>query len=465
MPALIQPNAPLDVVEGFVWGHEMQWGYYKHPPLQAWLLQLVTHVFGNSGFGYFGLSALCTAIALWAIYRTGRLFASRTKALIATLLCEGILYFNFLATEFNPNVLQLMTWALASYAFAKAILQDKLKYWMLLGVFFALGCYAKYSIVLLGIGFGLFILAQKETRYYLASYKPYLSLVLSVTMTVALLFPHTLWLFEHDFLPFTYAISRSEEAATWLDRLYFPLKFTLSQILDMVPMFALASMLFNVKHPAPRQANLRKRLLTLLAFAPLVLSFVLFLLTGHKPLDMWGMPYLSFIPLWIVVNAPMEFSKQKLAPFSIAWGCVFTLALSAFYFSVVLAPSYGFKPIRGHFPGAELSRLMHQKWQEATGQPLTFIVSDSWVGGNIALYAPDIHKRPHVFIDGDTANSPWINTDDLVKKGALVVWKDRSEKPGYLANIDTKIESMDIPWQTVTKMPPPRFYWAIIKPQ
>jgi hypothetical protein len=30
-------SLPLDVVsDGLSWGHEWQWGYYKHPPLPSW---------------------------------------------------------------------------------------------------------------------------------------------------------------------------------------------------------------------------------------------------------------------------------------------------------------------------------------------------------------------------------------------------------------------------------------------
>ncbi len=462
LPTLTLPNAPLDAVEGFVWGNEMQWGYYKHPPLQAWLLQFVANIFGYSGFGYFGLSALTTSIALWAIYRTGRLFTTRTKALIATLLCEGILYFNFLSPEFNPNVLQLMTWALCSYAFSSAILNGKLKHWILLGVFFAIGCYAKYSIALLALGFGLFMLSQKEARYQLTTIKPYLSLI----VFGVLLSPHILWLFDHHFLPFSYALSRSIAAADIFERLYFPVKFTLSQLLDMAPMLALASTLLDIRHPAPQQANLRNQLLAVLAFAPLVLNFIISLMTGHKPLDMWGMPYLSFIPLWIVVSAPLDYSEKKLRAAAIAWACVFILSLTAFYVSAVYGPSLGFKPLRGHFPGAALSQLMHDKWQEqAKDAPLTYVISDSWLGGNIALYAPDIQNRPHVFIDGDITNSPWINQQDLSDKGAVVVWRNKDATPAYLVNYKGKIETAELPWQAVTKMPSTQIYWAILKPK
>ena len=32
-----QPNATLDTVEMVFWGRHWLWGYYKHPPLPAWI--------------------------------------------------------------------------------------------------------------------------------------------------------------------------------------------------------------------------------------------------------------------------------------------------------------------------------------------------------------------------------------------------------------------------------------------
>ena len=40
LPALLQHNLPLDVIELLAWGREWQIVYYKHPPLPAWILEV-----------------------------------------------------------------------------------------------------------------------------------------------------------------------------------------------------------------------------------------------------------------------------------------------------------------------------------------------------------------------------------------------------------------------------------------
>ena len=47
LPALLQHNLPLDVIEQFAWGREWQIAYYKHPPLPAWILEAIAIVSGR----------------------------------------------------------------------------------------------------------------------------------------------------------------------------------------------------------------------------------------------------------------------------------------------------------------------------------------------------------------------------------------------------------------------------------
>ena len=39
VPALTHHNLPLDVIEQTAWGAEWQLGYFKHPPMAAWLTE------------------------------------------------------------------------------------------------------------------------------------------------------------------------------------------------------------------------------------------------------------------------------------------------------------------------------------------------------------------------------------------------------------------------------------------
>jgi 4-amino-4-deoxy-L-arabinose transferase-like glycosyltransferase len=467
IPAFVQRNAPLDVIEGLAWGHAWQWGYYKHPPMQAWLLEAATFLTWNSGIGYFGLSALMTALTFWAVYRTGRLFTDRLRALLAALLCEGILYFNFLSTEFNPNVLQLAAWAWAGYYFTKTCLKPSTKSWLLLALILAFGIYSKYVILLLVFGFALFFFRHRETRAQLRSWQPYAA----ATLCLILLIPHALWLQAYDFIPFTYAKSRMTEAMDLGERLLFPVKFTLSQIATFLPALLLFIPLYchpresgDPSKPAFAGTTLEKHLLLWLALGPMILTLGFCLLTGEKLRDMWGMPLLSFIPLWLVVQFG-DVSEKRLRIFTFAWAGAFILGLAAFIINITCATALGYKPLRAHFPGANLSQAMHGIWKDHTGIPLRYIGGEAWLAGNAAFYAPDTLNRPQVWTDADSSISPWVQAADIKKSGALILWKEDKAPPtlpdGLLL---THTGTVTLVWQTRTSAPPPKVHWGMVLP-
>src|SRR5699024_4419934 len=64
---------------------------------------------------------------------------------------------------------------------------------------------------------------------------------------------------------------------------------------------------------------------------------------------------------------------------------------------------------RSSYPGPAITKQMQSVWkQHVAQQPLSLIASGTWLGGNIA-----IHTKPSadVFIDGDWAQSPWLDKE------------------------------------------------------
>lgn len=464
IPTFIQHNAPLDVVEGYAWGREWLLGTHKHPPLQAWLLEIIGTVLGNSGFNHFGLSALFGALALWAVYRTGLLFASKTMALLGTFACTGILYFNYLTPEFNPNVLQLVLWAWAGHYFAKACIKENTRSWIKLGLIGGIGLYAKFSTALLLAGFVLFFLLNQQTRTQLKKAGPYLAALLCI----ALFIPEAIWLEKHDFMPFAYAKSRAEGAANIIERFIFPTKFALSQIAAMILSLILCAG-FLFKNFEIKKADFQSRLLLWLAFGPLFLCLLLSFLAGQKMKDMWGMPLLSFIPLFLLSYAKDFTQEKKLGGFIKGAVFFFVLTPCLFVLNYHNAVDLGFKHLRGHFDGPALSRAAHNAWKKTTDAPLSYVIGDTWLAGNIALYAPDFKNRPHVFIDSRAEINPTISVSDIKAKGAIVIWKSGFEAPALPDGLilPKEITKIEIPWVIDADHDSdiPSFNLAFIKPE
>ncbi|MET0443926.1 MAG: hypothetical protein ABW151_05065, partial [Pseudorhodoplanes sp.] len=80
------------------------------------------------------------------------------------------------------------------------------------------------------------------------------------------------------------------------------------------------------------------------------------------------------------------------------------------------------RPKATNFPGKALAETLTREWRAKTGTDLHYVAGTEFAANNMAVYSPD---RPHVVAHGQPAISPWIDMDDLRKRGVLVVWEDK----------------------------------------
>src|SRR5512132_554357 len=142
LPALLYPNLPLDLIEALTYGREWQLGYDKLPPLPWWLVEIVYRLAGQD-FAYYLLAQAAVVTALWVVFLTARPIAGPVGALVAVLIVDGLHYFNYTAAKFNHDVIQLPFWALAGFAFHRALRGGWLGHWLLLGVAIGMDLWAK----------------------------------------------------------------------------------------------------------------------------------------------------------------------------------------------------------------------------------------------------------------------------------------------------------------------------------
>ena len=115
------------------------------------------------------------------------------------------------------------------------------------------------------------------------------------------------------------------------------------------------------------------------------------------------------------------------------WGVVFAI------FAIVFLVNYSVLPLIDHryravfYPGNTLAATLTQRFHDATGTKLRYVVGAMWDGGNLAHYSPD---QPEVLIDGLPRRAPWIDLADLRKYGAIVVWSggDTAHLPAQFAS-------------------------------
>jgi 4-amino-4-deoxy-L-arabinose transferase-like glycosyltransferase len=418
LPTLLYANLPLDLIEALTYGREWQLGYDKLPPLPWWLVETVYRLAGHD-FAYYLLAQAAVVTALWLVFLTAKPIAGPIGALIAVLIVDGLHYFNYTAAKFNHDVIQLPFWALAGFAFHRALRGGWLGHWLLLGLAIGMSLWAKYFVVALAVPLAVFIALDDDARKSLAKPGPYIAAAVAL-VTMA---PHLVWLVQSDFLPFAYAEHRALPSRGLIDHVWHPIQFAFGQAFFLVPSALIAMPLFFPRRRGERGGGdaFDRRIVSCLAFGPTVTVLALSAVSGRGTVAMWGYPLFLFVGLWLVLNAPQKFEALRFRRVLATWAAVFGCLAIAFIANYAVLPNMDHRYRAVFFPGGDLARELSQRYRAATGRPVIYVIGSMWNGGNVAHYAPD---HPRVLIDGKPERAPWIDLADLRSKGAVVVWTD-----------------------------------------
>src|SRR5664280_2173484 len=304
LPTLLYPNLPLDLIEALIYGREWQLGYDKLPPLPWWLVEFVYRLAGHD-FAYYLLAQVAVVAALGVVWMAARPLVGTLGALVAVLIVDGLHYLNYTSAKFNHDVIQLPFWALAGFAFQRALRGRQMADWLLLGLAIGLSLWAKYFVAVLAVPMALFLFIDRDARKTLATPGPYIA-VATALITMA---PHLVWLVQNDFLPFAYAEHRALPSRGLIDHVWHPLQFAISQLFFLIPSLLIALPLF---YPSARAGEppvamsadaFDYRIVTWLAFGPMATVLALSGISGRGTVAMWGYPLWLFLGLWLVLTA------------------------------------------------------------------------------------------------------------------------------------------------------------------
>ncbi len=465
LPSLLYFNLPLDVIEAMTYGREWQLGYDKLPPLPWWVAEATYRVFGIDASLY-ALSQVVVIAAFVVVWLTARPLVGAIGALAAILIIDAMHYFNFSAAKFNHNVIELPFWALAGFAFYGGLRQQKLRYWILLGIALGLAWWAKYFAVILAAALALFLLFDPEARRRLAGRGPWIA----AAVALAVVAPNLLWLLQHGSQPFGYAEARAAAPSGALDHLLHPVEFVGGQAFFLIPALLIAVPLFwPPAKPAPRSSidAFDRRIVSLLAFGPALTLFAFSLVSGRTTQAMWGFPLWLFLGLWLVLFAPAALDRVRLVRIGALWAALFLIFVGAFATDYLVLPNFDHRYRAAFFPGDLLSAAITQRFAQATGKNPAYIIGTMWDGGNVAHYAAQ-RPQPRVLIDGLPARAPWIDPADLRARGAALVWTDSDPHvlPPHLAAIAPAAEigaPFDLPFHRGGGTL--HVGWAILPPQ
>ncbi len=473
LPAVLQHNLPLDVIEQLAWGREWQIVYFKHPPLPAWILETVASLTGRWPPALYLVGPLASALALWAVWRLGCALLGPQRALLAVLAQEGVLYFTIFTPEFNHNVVLLPLWAALGRAGYRACFERgsrtaECRRWAWVGVLAALGMLGKYTTALFLLPLLALVILHPRLRRLWTGPGPWVALA----VTLLLLLPHLIGLWRIDFTPLLFPFERAPGPTHWYHHIVYPLLFAAAQLGDIAAaLLALVLLAWRrpgetpaIAEPAPLPRDVRTYLWTI-TWAPVGLALAASLLLGLHLKDMWGYPMWCFIGLFLMAEAVGPCSRQGIQRFQVAWLVILVTVPLVFTVQNSFGSWFLRKATRGQFPGPELAQAVERRWHTVVGAaPLGNVAGDVWIAGNISFYGVD---RPAVFIDADPVKSPWIAPATLERQGAVLIWQPPIGPPGWLSRFPGAVQQppLELPYVPPLGHPPARFDWAIVPPR
>ncbi len=187
------------------YAQHLQWSYFDHPPMVAWMIRLTTfNLHFDSEFLIRLGSILFAAAGTWLIYKTGARIKNEYAGFIAAILYTSSFYTSVIAGIFVlPDSPQVFFWLLGIYCMVRVLdsghsVHKQLLYWILLGVTMGLCILSKVHGIFLCLGFGAYIIFHR--REILNS--P--GLWISCLITLVFISPIFFWNFSNHFITYTY---------------------------------------------------------------------------------------------------------------------------------------------------------------------------------------------------------------------------------------------------------------------
>ena len=392
IPTLTNNNLPLDTIEALAWGSNLDWGFNKHPPMSAFLVETFYQIFGNNDWAYYLLSQICVVFSFFIIWSLSKdFFENKIYSFLSILLLEGIYFYNYTTPEFNVYVCELPFWSLTVFYCWKGFKNNKYTDWLLFGIFAAFGILSHYLFTYLLLSLDLLFL------YMLIKKKIDFKCMVSLIPFLIVLLPHLIWLTENDYITITYGLHRTGSGEqNFLNHIIHPLIFLGKQIGILIPFFLMLLLLsskFKIK------SNFKdNKLLFLLAIniIPIALVFLTSMIMGVKIKTMWMTPFYLFFGVLVIYIFQSQINLNKLKGFVSVFLILFIFSPFAYAYVSITQ-----KDKRTDYRGKEIAQEIQNYWDKKEfNLPINVVIGNEWAAGNLSY-----HLKSRPVWEGNLKNS------------------------------------------------------------
>lgn len=195
-----------DEAQYWWWSQSLDWGYFSKPPLIAWIIR-VTTLSGDSEWAVRLASPLLHGGTALVIFGIGRLTYNSRVGFWSALAYATLPGVSYSCGLISTDVPLLFCWAVALYAFLRALRDSRWRWPALCGAAIGFGLLAKYAMLYFVLGIGISAAVLPEAHSFVFSRRGALACVVAIVF----ISPNLAWNAVHGFPTFVH----TEANANW----------------------------------------------------------------------------------------------------------------------------------------------------------------------------------------------------------------------------------------------------------
>ena len=168
----------------WVWSQRLDWGYFDHPPMIAWMARLFTELFGNNLFAVRLPAVIAWLVSTYVVFRiSADLFRSRLTGWVAALVFVSLPIFQVGFHVIGPDSPLMLFTSLAYLFVYRAVSKNgKAADWVLAGLCVGLAMLGKYTAVLVPAAIFLSLVFTGKGRQQLLTPWPWLAGIIALVV-------------------------------------------------------------------------------------------------------------------------------------------------------------------------------------------------------------------------------------------------------------------------------------------
>ena len=188
------------------WAKHLDWSYYDHPPMAAYIMAFFTGLGGNREFFVRIGGLLSSLLVIGLIYLSCRRLSPEDRDVPWEVIFVANITLLFAAGCIiqTPDTPLLLFWTLAVYCGIRILTGGSASCLYLWGIAFGLGLLSKYTMILIVPCQFAFLLLARDQRHWLFTKEPYLALLTGLIVFS----PVLIWNWQYDWVSFAFQFGR-----------------------------------------------------------------------------------------------------------------------------------------------------------------------------------------------------------------------------------------------------------------